>query len=164
VKLAAVLALLVSFGAAAGQRGLVELAAHPAPTVVFATAGMAPFDTTSLSFRHAHTVDLSALAPPDAFAVGLSGMLIITHGLNPELCGLVAYFRPSAAFPWGAYRGQTVEAHTGGGQRSNHAIVVPMVNRTFQVWIEQQTVSGGVWPAQCAYAVNYRPDFYLVPP
>jgi hypothetical protein len=116
--------------------------------------------TCSMDFGKSHTIDVSKIAPPNAVGVSMSGILIITHGTTPAACGLTVWFRPSAAHAWNAYRGQSVEAHIGGGQRSNHSITIPMVDQKFEVWMD--ATSGGMWPTDCAYGVNYRPDYWLI--
>lgn len=136
----------------------IVLAGWPAPTAVFANS----YGNTGLPWGITQTVDLSAKAPPNAVAAVLSGQLIISHGSRQETCDLTVHFRPDSSKPWGGYRGQTVEAHVGGGQRSNHSILIPMTNRSFQVLL------GGAqgkpaWPHGCAYGVNYVVDYWVVP-
>lgn len=133
------------------------LAGWPAPTAVFANS----YGNAGLPWGITQTIDLSGKAPPNAIAVGLSGMLIISHGNQQETCDLTVNFRPDSSKAWGGYRGQTIEAHVGGGQRSNHSLVVPLTNRSFQVWL------GGAqgkpaWPQGCAYGVNYVVDYWIV--
>lgn len=131
------------------------LAGWPAPTAVFANS-----QGGGIPFGRAVTIDMTTRAPANAVAVGLSGMLIISHGTNQESCDLRVWFRPDANARWGDYRGQTVEAHVGGGQRSNHSLVVPMTDKKFQVWVGP--VAPVAWPQGCAYGVNYVVDYWVV--
>lgn len=134
----------------------IVLADWPPPELVFANS----YTGGGIPFGQAVTIDASHIAPAEAVGVSLSGMLIITKGTMQETCDLVVYFRPSPDHKWGAYRGQTIEATPGGGQRSNHAITIPMVDRKFQVWIDP--AGRPRWPTGCAYGVNYRPDYWIV--
>lgn len=134
----------------------IALAGWPAPTAAFANSATG----AGLRFGQANTVDLSAIAPRNAVAAALSGLLIISHGSAQESCDLRVWFRPDPGARWGDYRGQTVETQSGGGQRSNHAVVVPLRERTFQIWIDP--VAQVPWPTGCAYGVNYVVDYWIV--
>lgn len=134
----------------------IALAGWPAPQAIFANS----YAGQGLPFGRANTVDLTSIAPPNAVAVAMSGMLIISHGTNQETCDLRVWFRPDESARWGDYRGQTVEAHLGGGQRSNHSIVVPMKDRKFQVWFDPAGTPQ--WPQGCSYGVNYKVDYWVV--
>jgi hypothetical protein len=107
------------------------------------------------------TVDVATLTAPDAKSVFLSGILIITHGETVETADFKIGFRafgdnegcPSPQGPtcvW--YVGQTIEAHIGGGQRSNMATWVPVKDGKFQFWYALST--SGTWPTNPSYGVN----------
>lgn len=134
------------------------LAAWPPQTLVFANS----YTGDGVPFGKAVTIDTALIAPANAVGVSLSGILLVTHGTRQETCDLRVWFRPSPAHDWSAYRGQTIETAVGSGQRSNHTLTVPMVDRKFQVWIEPAT--GAPWPTGCSYGVNYRPDYWIVHP
>lgn len=98
--------------------------------------------------------------PADAKSVFLSGLLIITHGTNPETCDLNVSFRaPGNDMVYQASIGQTIEAHIGGGQRSNMATWVPVRNGAIEFYWWRNTA--GNWPANCAYGVNLIAQAYL---
>lgn len=134
----------------------IAMATWPSPQLVFANS----YTNGGIPFGQAVTIDASSIAPENAVGVSLSGILIITKGAMKETCDLTIYFRPSPEHRWGAYRGQTIEATPGAGQRSNHSITIPMVDRKFQVWIDP--AGRPQWPTGCAYGVNYRPDYWIV--
>ena len=136
--------------------GGIALATWPAPQLVFANS----YTNGGIPFGQAVTIDASSMAPENAVGVSMSGMLIITKGSQPETCDLMVWFRPSPEHRWGDYRGQTIEATQGGGQRSNHSITVPMVDRKFQIWIDP--AGRPAWPQGCAYGVNYKADYWIV--
>lgn len=100
-------------------------------------------------------VDLKPFGvPADAMAVQVTGFLIITHGSTPETADLsVALRRPGAeAVSCANYQGQTVEAHVGGGQRSNMSTWVPVANGELEFCYRRSTQ--GQWPTSSAYGVN----------
>ncbi len=130
------------------------LAGWPQPQAVFMSS-----QTASPSFGMAQTVNLSHIAPPNAKAVNLTGLLIVTHGNAPELCDLKVWFRPSADYRWGDYMGQAIEPFNGGGERVNHSITIPLVNNSFQIWVDPL---GPGWPSRCSYAVNYKVNEWKV--
>lgn len=134
----------------------IALATWPPPQLVFANS----YTNGGIPLGEAVTIDASSIAPENAVGVSLSGILIITKGTMKETCDLTVWFRPSPEHKWGAYRGQAIEATPGAGQRSNHSITIPMVDRKFQVWIDP--AGRPSWPTGCAYGVNYRPDYWLV--
>lgn len=75
--------------------------------------------------------------PEDVKAIFLSGLLIITYpSASPVgVCDLWANFRaPGSDLAGGSYQIQTIEASGGGGQRSNAAVWVPVVDRKFEVF------------------------------
>lgn len=93
-----------------------------------------------------------------------TGFLIITHGSTAETADLQVTLRATGdtgvtctyTSPW--YIGQTVEAAIGGGQRSNMAVWVPLVNGTFE-WCWTRSTAG-TWPANSAYGVNLSLEAY----
>lgn len=119
------------------------------------------YGNQGLSWGVVHTINMQNIAPVNAVGVGLSGTLIITHGTTQETANLRVSFRPSSTDTWYGYRGQTIEAHVGGGQRSNHSIVVPMKNRTFQMLLEGAE-GKPQWPTYSAYGINYIVDYWVV--
>lgn len=92
--------------------------------------------------------------PADAKAVQLTGILIVTHGQQPETADLsVAFRRPGVdAVTCANYVGQTVEAHVGGGQRTNLMTWVPVVDGAVEFCYRRSTQ--GQWPGNSAYGVN----------
>lgn len=132
------------------------LATWPPPQLIFASS----YTNQGIPLGQAVTIDTSSISPENAVGVSLSGILIITKGTMQEACNLTVWFRPSPEHKWGAYRGQTIEATPGAGQRSNHSITIPMVDRKFQIWIDP--AGRPSWPQGCAYGVNYRPDVWYV--
>jgi hypothetical protein len=89
----------------------------------------------------------------DAKAVFLSGILIITHGTLAQTCDLSVTLRaPGSTLVGGAYLGQTVEAHIGGGQRSTMGTWVPVENGIFEIHWGRSTF--GQYPSECTYGVN----------
>lgn len=115
-----------------------------------------------LSFGTTHTIDASKFgAPPNAVGVQMTGILIITHGTQSETCDLMVYARPDSSKPWYGYKGQTIEAHVGGGQRSNHTLFVPLVDRKFQLLL-RGAEGKAQWPQGCSYGVNYLVDYWVV--
>lgn len=98
--------------------------------------------------------------PPDAKAVFLSGILIITHGMAQETADLTVAFRACGNdLPAAAYSGQTVEAHVGGGQRSGVATWVPLDRGCFE-WVWNRSTQGQ-WPNNSAYGVNLSLQAYV---
>jgi hypothetical protein len=82
------------------------------------------------------TVDVSSYVPPEAKAVFLSGVLIITHGRNPETAELQIYFRRDDTQDKGKnYIHQVVLNQLGkpNGQRCCASVIVPLTaQKTFQ--------------------------------
>lgn len=108
-----------------------------------------------------HTVDLGAFGvPPDALAAFLSGMLVITGGTTAEIADIqVGFRRPGDTTPCTKYLGQTVfqtnvigEQVVYGGQRSNMATWVPLVDGKFEFCYQISTP--GAWPSNSSYAIN----------
>lgn len=98
--------------------------------------------------------------PADAKSVFLSGQLLITHGANAGLCDLNVSFRaPGDPMVYQASIGQTIEAHQGGGQRSNMATWVPIKNGEIEFYWWRNT--SGNWPSECAYGVNLNAQAYI---
>ena len=106
------------------------------------------------------TVDLSGYVPENTKAVFLSGMLIITHGSVAETCDLHTYFRSGNSVTDTQYVGQTVEAHIGGGQRSNHSVWVPLDDGKFQFKWNSSTYPN-TYPTHRSYGVNMRLNAWL---
>lgn len=120
------------------------------------------YGNAGLQWGVTHTIDATKYgAPPNAKAVQMTGILIITHGTNQETCDLTVYARPSADQTWYGYKGQTIEAHVGGGQRSNHTLFVPLKDGKFQLYLSGAQ-GKPQWPQGCAYGVNYLIDYWLV--
>lgn len=120
------------------------------------------YGNQGLSWGTTHTIDAVPLgAPENAVAVQMTGILIITHGTNAETCDLTVYARPDASKPWYGYKGQTIEAHVGGGQRSNHTLFVPLKDRKFQLYLSGAQ-GKPMWPQGCAYGINYLVDYWVV--
>jgi hypothetical protein len=108
-----------------------------------------------------NTVDVSALVPPDTKAVMLSGMLILTHGSNPDVCNLFLAYRA-----WGetfnySYSGQVDEGSINGGQRLNYTDWCEIRQGKFEYKWWRTPAHPGVWPAECAYGLNIRLVAYL---
>lgn len=81
-----------------------------------------------------HTVSVPSV-PHDTLAVFLSGLLIITHPGSEATCSITATFRaPGSNWNEANYQMQTIEAHRGGGVRSNTASWVPVKNRQFEFY------------------------------
>lgn len=101
------------------------------------------------------TVDLTPYGvASDAKWAFLSGMLIVTHGSAIEIADLKVVFRRpgDTSTDCTKYLGQAIEAHVGGGQRSNISTWVPLSYGVFE-WCYTTTTPGN-WPDNSAYAVN----------
>ena len=98
--------------------------------------------------------------PADAKSVFLAGLLIITHGTTAQTCNITITFRaPDNTLTAGNYIGQTIEAATGGGQRSNMATWTPVKNGEIEFLWQRGTT--GQWPTECAYAINLSAQSYV---
>lgn len=104
--------------------------------------------------------DVSSITPPDAKAVRLDGLLVITHGATQEICDLTVAFRRLGSDYDPAYVMQTIDVFTGSGQRSTAGTWIALdASRRFEYrWTHSTT---GQWPAACAYLVNLRMTAYL---
>ncbi|MBV1693669.1 MAG: hypothetical protein KGP27_04325 [Hyphomicrobiales bacterium] len=93
--------------------------------------------------------------PPDARAVFLAGLLIITHGTRTETANLDIAFRApgDTTAQCGNKIGQSVEAHVGGGQRQTMSLWVPVVDGLVEMCMTRSTL--GQWPTTSAYAATF---------
>lgn len=128
-------------------------------------APLGVFFSTYPSTGHAtgvwHTIDVTSKGVPvEAKSIFLSGILIITHGINSQQCDLTVSLRaPGDTLNAGNYIGQTFEASIGNGMRSNMSSRVPLVNGQFEI---QWNYSGnGQWPNYCSYGVNLSIQDYV---
>ena len=102
--------------------------------------------------------------PSDVKAVFISGLLIITHGATPEVAGIAITFRaPGNPLPGGDNKlMQTIEAAIGGGQRSNAAVWVPVVNGKVEwYWWVENGLPAFNWPTNSAYGANLSIQGYM---
>ena len=108
-----------------------------------------------------HRVQVSSLGiPSSAKAVFLSGLLIITHGYATQTCDLTIAFRaPGDILSAGNYIGQTLEAITGSGQRSNMSTWTPVVNGEIEFQWNANTT--GQYPDECSYGINLSAQSYV---
>lgn len=98
--------------------------------------------------------------PPDAKAVFLSGILIITHGVTPQTCDLTISVRAHGdSMHEGFYIGQVIEASVGNGQRSTMSTWAPVRDGYFEYFWKRNTA--GQWPSECAYAINLAAQAYV---
>lgn len=136
----------------------IVLSGWPVPRAVFANC---PGPSTIVCGKPT-TVDLSSVAPENAKAVVLSGILIISYpDAAKGTCEVLTYFRPDMYSSWGNYRGQVVETLPG-GVRSTHSLTVPLSkNKTFDIWLVE-TKGQPTWPQGCAYGANYVVDQWIV--
>lgn len=147
----------------------------PQPAIVWSNSATG----AGLAWNTEQVVSVAGWAPPGTIGVHLSGILIITHGTAEQTCDLRVYLRPDGSSNWGDYRLQTIESSAGGewvkgnngaagqwtgpgGQRSNAAVTVPVVNGTFRVLM--MPGSSVAWPTGCAYGVSLFPDYWIVGP
>ena len=103
------------------------------------------------------TTDLTPYGvPPTAKFAFLSGMLIITHGYADETANVTFTARIPGDLTANPiqYLGQTLEAQTGGGQRSNAAFWVPIKGGKIE-WMYQTPDEPALYPSYSAYAVNF---------
>lgn len=98
-------------------------------------------------------IDLSGVIPPDAKAVFLQGILIITHGQSPEIADLAVNLKPPSS-PENPenYEGQVCEADISGGQRSPFAAWVGVEDGKFDFW--WKTNSNGPHPQWSSFGVS----------
>jgi len=108
-----------------------------------------------------HRVDLKPWGvPADAKFAMLNGLLVITHGTNPQIADIKVTFRSPAditADPT-RYIGQCIEAHIGGGQRTNMSAIVALLNGEFDYAYSATGPIG--WPDYASYAINLSLDGY----
>lgn len=107
------------------------------------------------------TVDVSNLVPPDTKAVMLSGMILLSHGSNPDVCNsFLAYRAYGETFDY-SYSGQAVEGNIGRGQRLNYTDWVEIREGKFQYKWWRTPAGAGEWPGHCGYGLNIRLVAYL---
>ena len=116
-----------------------------------------------------NTVDMTQWGvPANAIAVLLTGILIITHGEVAEeasmsmgfrACGDTTAIAPTPGGPGQAV--QVIEGLVGGGQRCTSSIWIPLNQGKFDFYFV--TTSGGIYPANSAYAAEYYPQAYALP-
>lgn len=108
-----------------------------------------------------HRISLESMGiPADAKGVFLSGILIITHGTTTQTCDLTISFRaPGDTIDAGNYIGQTIEAITGSGQRSNMSTWAPARNGEIEFYWKRNTT--GQWPSECSYGINLSAQSYV---
>lgn len=84
----------------------------------------------------------------------LSGILIVTHGTQPETAHINITFRAVGDNDSNCnhYIGQTIEAATGNGQRSGLTVTVPLTNGEFEWCYIRHTP--GTYPSNSAYGIN----------
>ena len=88
-------------------------------------------------------IDISNLVPVDTKAIFLTGILLITHSGSAGIADFRVHFKKSGAYTYpGDYIGQTVEAHPGGGQRTNFSSWVPVENQKFMFYWYGVPLSG----------------------
>lgn len=107
------------------------------------------------------TIDVTALGvPANAKAVTLTGILIITHGMTPELCDLhIAIRAVGDDLHPGNYIGQVEETSVTGGQRSTMSTLVPLREGKFEYYWTRSTQ--GNWPNHCSYGINLSLQGYI---
>lgn len=99
-------------------------------------------------------VDLSGIIAPDAKAVAMQAIMIITHGSNVEMADLVLNVKPPSSDENPAnYEGQTIEPMAGSGQRTDFYTVVAVENCQFDFWWNTQTPPGQ-WPNWSSYGIS----------
>ena len=104
-----------------------------------------------------HLTDLTPYGvPTDAKFAFLSGMLVISHGTTQETANVTITFRipGDTTADQIQYLGQTLEAETGGGQRSNAAMWVPVKDGKIE-WLYTTAPIPALYPVYSAYAVNF---------
>lgn len=114
-----------------------------------------PYPSPQLQPGTWYEVDLTPFGVADDATVAfLSGILIITHGTNAEIADVrVTMARANdATANCDKYIGQTIEANTSGGQRSNMATFVPLHQGRFKFCFMH--ANGGVYPNGSAYGIN----------
>jgi hypothetical protein len=109
-----------------------------------------------------NVVDCSRIVPDGTKAVALSSLLIITHGKNAGIANLTVAVRRHGSTIDNSrnYHTQTVEAHTGGGQRTSDTIWVALSpDRRFEVFWSRSDEPP--YPDGSAYGVNMNLFGYL---
>lgn len=108
-------------------------------------------------------VDVTGLGvPADAKSVFLSGMLSITHGTTPEICGIRLAFRaPGDPITIDEAVGvSAIAVDTIDGTRAPMATWAPLRDGKFEIaWRRQGTP--GDWPEYCAVGANLSLQAYL---
>ena len=115
-----------------------------------------------LAWNTWQTVDVTSLGiPAKAKSVQLTGLLIITHGTTEQACDLTVSIRPAGSNgSANNYVGQAVEAHVGGGQRTNLTTWAPLVRGKFEIFLGRNT--HGQWPLECSYGVNLNAQAFVM--
>lgn len=98
-------------------------------------------------------VQLPADVAPDATAVFMSGIVIITHGYAIETADIKFGCRaPGDPQQPSWYNVQAVEASVGNGQRSTFGTWIPARNHQIECLWTRSTP--GIWPDNSSYAIN----------
>ena len=100
-----------------------------------------------------HVIDVSDKLPPEAKAINLMGILIITHGLSSETANLQLYFRRHGETKEAIYCGQVIEASSLNGQRTNFSAWIPLwddLKFEFK-WVR---TGNSQYPQYSAYGIN----------
>ena len=92
--------------------------------------------------------------PTDAKFAFLSGILLITHGINAQSADFHLTFRQPGddTADCTKYIGQVIEPFQAGGQRSGMAVWVPLVDGKLEYCFRYTGQAG--WPDFAAYGVN----------
>lgn len=91
--------------------------------------------------------------PTDAKYAFMSGLLLITHGTNAQQADYqITFKKPGTTGDCSKYLGQTVEPHTGGGQRSNMSTWVPLSEGKTEFCFRYNAPAA--WPNWSSYGVN----------
>ena len=102
--------------------------------------------------------------PPDALAVFIKAIQIITHGKTVEGCDMESWFRANGDTQDGPgyYSEQVVTAIVGEGVRNNSFGVVPLKDGKFQ-WKFHRHGGLGFWPDYCAVGGSWFIQGYVRP-
>ncbi len=109
-----------------------------------------------------NVVDCSMIVPVGSKAVALTSLLIITHGKKDGIANLTVAVRRHGSVIDNSrnYHAQTIEAHTGGGQRASDTIWVALSpDRKFEInWSRSDEPP---YPEGSAYGINMNLFGYL---
>jgi len=97
--------------------------------------------------------------PPDANAILLSGILIISPGYAALTADLQLYIRELGDTDPAYMCAQCVANSPTNGARTNFATVVPLVNRKFEMWWNRSTYAP--WPDEPRYGLIAWPVMYF---